>query len=193
MLPFITIITPTIQRESLKECCRSLDRQTFTQWEHIVVLDVDAVDYDLVESVCHSSERLMIMPGRRFGNYGNTARNRAWKYVRGRYVLYCDDDNYLADHNVLQRIYDHLVQASEPDWAIFPILRHGQRFFSDPPGNCMTDTANMVIKREIAQWPDGPEYTMDGLFCDQLKAKYAYAAFPATEPIVVMEKSSLGL
>ena len=193
MLPFITIITPTIQRESLKECCRSLDRQTFTQWEHIVVLDVDAVDYDLVESVCHSSERLMIMLGRRFGNYGNPARNRAWKYVRGCYIHYLDDDNRMADPNALQRIHDCLVQDREPDWAIFPIMRHGQRFFSDPPGNCATDTANMVIKREIGQWPDGPEYTMDGLFCDQLKHNYAYSAFPDVDPIVVMEKSSLGL
>jgi hypothetical protein len=50
----------------------------------------------------------------------------------------------------------------------------------------------MVIRREIAQWPDGPEYTMDGIFCDRLREKYPFKAFPRFRPIVIMPESREG-
>ena len=162
-----SIITPTIERPSLDRCRESVRTQTYTEWEHIVMVDLP-----------------------RTNNYGNSPRHNGWKRASGDYCIYLDDDNYFADANALQRVADALV--SRPDWAIFPIMRHGLWFFNDPPGNCRTDTANMVIGRDISQWPDGPEYTMDGLFCDQLKAKYPYAAFPKVAPIIVMETSGRG-
>ena len=124
-------------------------------------------------------------------NYGNTCRHEAWKQAKGKWVIFLDDDNVMAHGQALQDIATALWNIEEK-WAIFPIMRHGRRFFYDPPGCCYVDTANMVIRREIGQWPDGPEYTMDGIFCDQLKAKYPYAAFPDVKPIIVMEKSNEG-
>jgi hypothetical protein len=56
----------------------------------------------------------------------------------------------------------------------------------------MSDTGNIVVKREIGRWPDGPEYTMDGIWIDALKAKYQYQAFPDALPIIIMEHSSEG-
>lgn len=164
-----SIITPTLNRPSLESCIESVKAQTFKDWEHIIEVDEP-----------------------RTNNFGNTPRHRAWTRATGEYVLYLDDDNTLSHPQALNDIDFFLMSSNDPDWAIFPIMRHGMSFFNDPPGNCRTDTANMVIRREIAQWPDGPEYTMDGIFCEQLKSKYSYAAFPDVTPIVVMEKSGMG-
>jgi len=48
MMPFFSIITPTIQRESLKECCASVDIQTYPDWEHIVMIDAAKVNESMI-------------------------------------------------------------------------------------------------------------------------------------------------
>jgi hypothetical protein len=84
--------------------------------------------------------------------------------------------------------------AGNPDWAIFPIHRHGSYFFNDPPGLCMTDTLNVVVKREIGRWPDIQAREADGHFVEALKASHPnYASFPHFRPIGVMEYSSNGI
>ena len=185
----ISIVTPTIQRDSLCRCCESVDVQSYSEWEHIVMVDSEVANYDLWDKVEHENRRVLwcVEPHR---NFGNTCRHNAWLYTTGDWIIHLDDDNYLADPHILGDLA--VTLSTIPYWAIFPILRHGYRFFYDPPGNCYVDTANMVIRREIAQWPDGPEYTMDGLFCEELKSKYSYVTFPDFRPIVVMEVSNRG-
>ena len=103
--------------------------------------------------------------------------------------MYLDDDNFLADN----RILEDMATALTADWGLFPILRHGQQFFTDPPRCCHADTANIVVKREIGRWPNIPDYTADGIWIDALvKDHPAYQAFPGFRPIVIMEKSSEG-
>lgn len=194
MTPFFSIITPTLQRDSLVRCCQSIDSQTFYNWQHIVIIDASNINREMslrIKRDNESDRRWIVNCGIRHNNYGNSCRNQAWAGALGEWVLFCDDDNYLAHDNVLQDIHDALKDVEEK-WAIFPIMRHGHPFFYDPPGCCYVDTANMVIRREIAQWPDGPEYTMDGIFCDKLKEQYPYKAFPSVSPIVVMESSNQG-
>lgn len=122
-------------------------------------------------------------------NYGNTCRHNARSLTQGSYLLYLDDDNWLADERVLEDVAYALIDS--PQWAIFPILRHGSIFFNDPPGLCQTDTANVVVRREIGQWPDIPDYTADGHWVESLK-KYPYDAYPDFRPIIVMPKSNEG-
>lgn len=165
----LSIITPTLQRPSLIACMLSVKAQTFEDWEHIVEVD-------------HP----------RRGDYGNHARHKAWKRATGDWVIYLDDDNSLAHPNALQDISTALEGVDEK-WAIFPIVRHGRRFFYDPPRMCYVDTLNMVMRREIARWPDIPNREADGIFCDILRAQYPYRAFPAFQPIGIMEVSSNGI
>jgi hypothetical protein len=106
-------------------------------------------------------------------------------------LIHLDDDNFIADDRVLQDL-SMILDGCDEYWAIVPIMRHGRKFFNDPPGLCMTDTANVVVKREIGRWPDIPDYTADGHWVEGLKAKYPYAAYPDMRPIVVMENSSEG-
>lgn len=193
MRPFFTVITPTLQRDSLKRTCASIDEQTFSGWEHIVMIDNDLAHANRDTFGLASEKRIVTECGVRHNNYGNTCRHIAWGIAVGNYAMYLDDDNYLAYNNVLCDIARYLEGANFPDWAVFPIMRHGSVFFNDPPGLCMTDTANVVVRREIGRWPDGPEYTMDGIWVEALKRDYPkYAAFPDVVPIVVMETSGQG-
>lgn len=188
----VSIITPTIQRQSLIRCCESVDCQR-GDWQHIVMVDCEEFNRPIIEKIEEHPNRVIYKCPYPHKNFGNTCRHNAWSLSSGEWIIYLDDDNFLSHRDVLLDI-SVAIESNvffSPEWCIFPIIRHGQRFFNYTPGLCMTDTANMVIKREIAQWPDGPEYTMDGIFCESLK-KYPYASFPNVKPIVIMEKSNLG-
>jgi glycosyltransferase involved in cell wall biosynthesis len=187
--PFFSIITPTLQRESLVRCCDSVTNQTGTDWQHIVVIDCDEMNEELIERIRHPQRRIFLIGASH--DYGNTPRHIGWLHTNGVWLIHLDDDNYLADDKILVDLAKELIGVEE-QWAIFPIMRHGSRFFYDPPGCCYVDTANMITRREIGRWPSRPEYTLDGIFCDELKAKYPYKAFPEFRPIVVMEASLEG-
>jgi hypothetical protein len=136
--------------------------------------------------------RTIICLGARCQNFGNTPRHIGWKLADKDYCIYLDDDNYFTRPDALADI-SRALDGPRPDWAVFPIMRHGSRFFSEDPRCCHVDTANMVIKREIAQWPNRDEYTLDGIFCDELKSRYPYIAFPEVAPIIDVPVMSRGL
>lgn len=186
----ISIITPTVQRESLIRCCDSVDSQTFENWEHIVAIDSEIINADLRRNILHPRRKMMHM-GKCWRNGGNTPRNRAWEWAQGDFVFHLDDDNHLADPNALQRLADAL-EGIEERWAIFPIHRHGSRFYFDPPQPCYFDTGNAIARREIAQWPDIDGYASDAVWLEELKKHGPYKAFPDLAPIMVMEGTSFG-
>jgi len=190
MTPFITIITPSIQRDELLRCCYSVNTQVLRDWQHIVMLDVETVDEKMFDLIRHP-QRLVIQCDHPHKNFGNTCRHNGWMYAKGEWTLCLDDDNYLADNNVLQDLAEILVHVPEP-WSLWPILRHGERFFNDPPGVCRTDTANMIFRTDMARWPNLPEYAADGMLAEFLRQSYPYAAFANFRPIVVMEASRNG-
>jgi len=181
-------------RESLVRCCESVDAQTFAEeWEHIIAVDSDTLGEVLLKRIEHS-QRIVFTCGKKFGNYGNHARWMAWGYATGDFLIGLDDDNFLAHPNALQDIHDALESPRPyPAWALFPIMRHGSKFLLEPPGMCMTDTANMVIRREYGRWPDIEAREADGVLAERLKAEYPYVSFPQLNPIIVMEKSSDGI
>ena len=188
----ISIITPTLQRESLVRCCESINNQTLKSWTHIVQMDCadEDLNSDLMFRLAHP-QRLFFCCGQKHGNYGNRCRHLAWEHAAGEYLIYLDDDNFLADDKILEDI--SIALADDPKWAIFPIHRHGWYFFHDPPGMCMIDTLNVVVQREIGRWPDIEPREADGYWVEALKDKYPYAAFPQFRPIGIMETSSNGI
>jgi glycosyltransferase involved in cell wall biosynthesis len=184
----ISIITPTVQRQSLLKTCQSVNSQTFTDWEHIVQIDMEILNLDLIMGIDHQQRRIFQCkhPHR---NGGNACRNIAWTHAKGDYVYYLDDDNFLADNNVLADVAAALESNNSPHWAMFPILRHGYRFFNDPPAHCAVDTGNVIAKREICQWPDVMTYESDWVLVEIL-LKYPRVGFPNIRPIMVMPYSS---
>lgn len=193
MPPLFSIVTPSLQRESLKRCCDSIDAQSFEGWEHIIQIDCHPtlLKPDLLLALIHPNRRVFCC-GTHHNNYGNSCRNLAWEKATGENLIYLDDDNYFSDEHILRDIAAiprHMLIPEQ--WRVFPILRHGSVFFNDPPGLCKTDTMNVVVKREVGRWPDIPDYCADGHWVENLK-QYPYQAFPNFRPIGVMEKSNEG-
>lgn len=188
MNPFFSIITPTLQRESLVRSCKSISDQSFESWQHLVMVDCDEFNFDLIRQVRHPKRRVMKCEKAHI-NGGNSCRHNAWDLAVGKYCLYLDDDNYLSDSTVLTDIATALQSTNNPEWAIFPIDRLGLRFYTDPPKSCHTDTLNLVLKRDIAQWPDTTAYGSDGVLVEDLMARgIPYAAFPNFRPIGVIPR-----
>jgi hypothetical protein len=191
-----TIITPTLQRESLVRCCDSVDGQNFASWQHIVMVDDANKNRDLCMRIKRNDEmerRWVHKCGRRHGHFGNRCRHDAWLGAMGEYLVMLDDDNLMFHEGALADIDRCLTSAGEPDFALFPVHRHGSVFLMEPPGLCRTDTANVVCKREIGRWPDIEAREADGHWVEALKEKYSYVSFPDVAPIILMEYSSNGV
>jgi glycosyltransferase involved in cell wall biosynthesis len=190
MTPFFSIITPSILRMSLGTCIASVDAQGFDSYVQIVMVD----DKSGV-NVQPSARFQMRFTGQRHNDFGNAARHEAWKYAQGRYTYYLDDDNRLADPLALERIHSALASAYFPSVALFPILLEGRRFFPPfPPASGEVDTANLVVKTGIGQWPIGSDYDMDGKFISRLVQENPCDCmyFPDVEPIAIVEKANHG-
>jgi glycosyltransferase involved in cell wall biosynthesis len=190
MLSF-TIITPTLQRKSLIETCESVNAQE-VQWQHIVMVDCADLNRPILDAIAHP-QRTIIQCSNPHKNGGNSCRHNAYPFITGDLVIYLDDDNTLADHRVLADIGFAMESAQMPAWGIFPILRLGSVFYSDPPRSCHTDTLNMVFRHDHALWPDTDAYGSDGVMLEGLIAcDVPYAAFPDFRPIAVLPKISFG-
>jgi glycosyltransferase involved in cell wall biosynthesis len=186
-----TVITPTILRPTLALTCESIGRQTNGDWQHVVVVDLPASEY------CHrlheltsldDPRRVFAFCGERHNDFGNTCRRSAWELAQGEYVLYLDDDDHLADDGVFRE----LERVTYP-WAVFPALRHGERFFNLPPGLNRTGTAMFIAKREICQFIKGKnEYAADGLLVERLAANFPYQALEQSRPLCVIPESHYG-
>jgi len=178
-----TIITPTLQRPSLLATCDSVDVQSYPDWQHIVIVDCETLD---LPRIAHPN-RLILQCEHPHRNGGNTCRRKALESATGDYVIFLDDDNFLADANVLSSIKESLELAGCPLWAVFPIIRLGGHFFSDPPQNCHIDTLNLVFHRSIAFWPETDAYGTDGIVVDTLKERgIPWVAFPDHRPIGII-------
>lgn len=185
-----SIITPTLQRQSLRDTCASVDYQTYTDWEHLVRVDCDYLKLGLLHDIRHP-QRTITQCERAHSNGGNTCRNEAYQAATGEYIIYLDDDNFLTDREILADIHAALMGANFPPFAIFPIDRLGGRFFSDPPRSCHTDTLNLVLHRTFAEWPDTTAYGSDGVLVEALMQRAVpYAAFPEFRSIGVIPKIS---
>src|ERR1700690_3994298 len=129
-----TIVTPTLCRQSLLRLCGSLDSQTQPDWEHLVVIDMPRLNMtenqrEILASISPKENRSYFFCDRRHNNYGHTCRHLIWEKAKGDYILYIDDDDYLA-HDAAVRSLDSVVGT----WAVFPVLRHGKLFFNLPRG-----------------------------------------------------------
>ncbi len=191
-MPFFSIITPTLQRESLSAACVSVEAQGDVEWEHIIMVDQDELNFALLDRI-RRPQRIIVKCQSPHRNGGNTCRRNAWSLTTGQWVYYLDDDNLLVSGALeeMEKVLTPLPGTVK--WALFPIVRMGGVFYSDPPRSCHVDTLNFVLRREIAQWPDTDAYGSDGVLIDRLmEERVPYAAFPAFPPIAILPKISFG-
>jgi glycosyltransferase involved in cell wall biosynthesis len=137
-----TIITPTVLRETLLRTCKSVDDQSYGEWQHVVMVDrpmelLTDGQQDLLKRLAHARREVRFCP-QPHKDFGNTCRKNAVDYAHGDYILYMDDDDYYLP-GALEEIRKGIAGISPaPVWGVFPILRYGQIFFRIPPGPSAT-------------------------------------------------------
>lgn len=57
-----SIITPTIQRDSLRAACASINTQTHKDWFHVVMVDRKNLREDLLASIAHPQRKIVQCP-----------------------------------------------------------------------------------------------------------------------------------
>jgi glycosyltransferase involved in cell wall biosynthesis len=99
----------------LQKSRRSLEAQTFTGWEHIIV-DGNSNDgtFDYLDELPPENTRFISEPDR--GIYD--AMNKAWKFAEPEsYVFYLNARDVLADVDSLQKAHDSLLLSQSAEWG----------------------------------------------------------------------------
>lgn len=117
-MPQISVVVPVYNVEKyLRECLDSLANQTFEDFEVICVNDgSDDSSLDILEEYASEDERFKIVSQENKGLSG--ARNTGMNYIKGRYLLFLDSDDWL-ELNALELLYNH-ANALNSEMVIFP-------------------------------------------------------------------------
>ncbi len=95
--PLVSIIIPTFNRPGhLRECLHSIAKQTFSEWEAIVINDAGESVVDVAAEFGQHALRVIHLPAK-LGQVA--ARHRGVEIAQGKYIAFCDDDDlWMPDH-----------------------------------------------------------------------------------------------
>lgn len=153
----ISIITSTHNRSGkLKECIESVQSQTFTDYEHIIVDDCSTDDTESVVKSYMSDERVKYV--RLSSNYGcdTHPKNMGIAASTGEFISFLDDDcKYRPDH--LQVLYNEITKSNVDvvygDRMLFGDVQGMGIFHDFDPFLLLRrnyiDTSDVLIKRNV--------------------------------------------
>jgi glycosyltransferase involved in cell wall biosynthesis len=185
-----SILTPTLCRPTLKRLCDSIDAQSSSDWEHIVIIDCDPTSEQgvILESIAHPQRRIIKCSKKHKMDYGNTARREGFDIAQGEYILQIDDDDWYADTEVFKTL-----ERVTKTWAAFPVLSRGRRCHNKPPALHLTGSAMFMYRRDTGlKFPDNTDYSADGQLVEQLKAKFDYETLDDCRELVIYPKANHG-
>lgn len=109
----ISIITPTRNRpDFLKRCIKSVQNQTFKDYEHIIISD----NCDHAEKVYNqfsNDDKIKLIKNNEVLTHAGS-RKIGLEYSDGEYVTYLDDDDIILPHH-LEKLYNEIIIDSECD------------------------------------------------------------------------------
>jgi glycosyltransferase involved in cell wall biosynthesis len=116
MKPLVTVITPTTGNRQLYDVLKSVYRQTYSNIEHIVV--VDGPQYSkVVNGMIEGSQSLLLQLPYNTGHsqYNGHRIYGAMSYIaNGDYLCFLDQDNWYEDNHI-ESLVDVIQQGN--DWA----------------------------------------------------------------------------
>lgn len=104
MNDLISVIIPVYNSASyIERCVRSLQRQTYTHFELILVNDGSTdSSLEICRMLASKDERIVVLDRPNGG--ASAARNRGLAYMRGQYVVFVDSDDYVSP-SYLENLY----------------------------------------------------------------------------------------
>ncbi|WPR72273.1 glycosyltransferase family 2 protein [Flavobacterium sp. NG2] len=133
MSNLVSIIIPTFNSEKfITEAIESVQNQTFTNWEIILVDDASTDStVEIINKIINTDSRIHLHQLEANSGTG-VARNKALSYAKGRYIAFLDaDDLWLPEK--LQKQLDFLVQKRIP--------------FTFSSYDCIDEEGNSLLKR----------------------------------------------
>jgi hypothetical protein len=204
-MPLFSVIIPhyqgTVSRETFARGIRSLQAQTFKDFEILCYHDGPLLDPDAPQPV-------PIRPTeKRHNDWGHSLRDRGIREASGDYIVHFNPDNLLYPHALEtiaaeikrpSRLFNQNQQAVDTDSIIiFPVIMHDtQRFLNtnvrlppgsgcymimtgNPPAVGLIDCMQLVMKRTLwiseGGWHDKRE-AGDAWMYPAFCAKYGYRA-----------------
>ena len=132
--PFFSIIIPSYNNGGyLRKCIQSLQKQSFEDWEAIIVIDASPDDaFHIASQLSEEDDRIIII--NKSQNEGtHLARKSGVECARGKYALFLDADDELAN-NALPSLRTFASQQS------FDVLHFGTELFGeDMPESACSD------------------------------------------------------
>lgn len=95
----ISIVTATVGRASLERVINNVDKQTYEDWEHVIVVDGVDLEDDMTASILAHPKRNVVYIQKTKNDHGKTPQNIGILAAKGEFVTLFDDDNeWLPDH-----------------------------------------------------------------------------------------------
>jgi glycosyltransferase involved in cell wall biosynthesis len=150
----ISVITPTYNRRELllDRCVPSVQAQTHTDLEHIVV--DDGSDEQLEDALAGVDRVRYVELRRHLGGLGELQRLEGLEEAKGELIAYLDDDNAYRPEHLEQLAM--VLQANRADFAYSRMQRHWPSGWTDevgtqPPTYGQIDTSLLLHRRELLQ------------------------------------------
>lgn len=118
----VSIVVPLFNRKDfIKETVESVEAQTYTNWE-LIIVDDGSTDGG-IEFVQHYFRDDRIYVKKRTASTGgaNVCRNEGIKYASGEYIIFLDSDDLLAVQCLEQRVRS-MERHPQLDFMVFPML-----------------------------------------------------------------------
>ena len=146
-MPLFSVIIPTYNNaEYLNKCLQSLKKQTFSDWEALIVIDGSPDNAADIAVLAASQDQRFVPLIKKHNEGTHLARKTGVKHASGDYLLFLDADDELSK-DALYRL-KIAVQNSTPDTDI---IHFGMELFGiDMP----KDVCDGMLRQNNAQLPD---------------------------------------
>lgn len=165
--PFFSIIIPVYNSEEyLSECLDSIKRQTFTDYE-VILVDDGSSDSSL--SICEAyncdDPRFIAIHQTNAGT--SAARNTGLRHANGQYITFIDNDDCWVCADALQSLFD-ILSKSNADIAAFQSFV----FTGDVPSAPLVDNTCLSDFIDTLSYPDALNVlTSKGYLCSAVWTK----------------------
>ena len=169
--PFFSVIVPAHNSaEYIGKCLRSVKKQTFKDYELIVICDACKDDTEQMARVY--TDKVIIT------NHGmdGLARNAGIDAARGKWLMFLDDDDWWIHEYVLEEIHRIAEEAGDRlDLIAFDFIWKGRGYYVNTSERVNIAVWSKAFRREFVgdtRFPGIP-FTSDAPFMDAIVKKQA--------------------
>ncbi|BCU11900.1 MULTISPECIES: glycosyltransferase family 2 protein [Microcystis] len=129
--PVISIVIPTLNRSDLlQQALNSLQKQTFKDWEALVIDDGSQDDTEAkIQQMGLKDQRIHYLKRKGQKSGAPVCRNQGMEVAQGDYIIYLDSDDCLAPRSLENRLRE-MECHPDLDFGVFPCV-----LFKNQPGD----------------------------------------------------------